>query len=125
MIIIESALSFLGLGVPPPTPTWGGMLADGRSFLDTAWWISLFPGIVLMLTVLSVNVLGDLLRDVLDPPCEPVHLKPVVRFQGGCQRAIATSQMHDEPAAEFGCGEQFTGGLLLSGRNRGRGERRG
>ncbi|MBT3350366.1 MAG: ABC transporter permease [Nitrospinaceae bacterium] len=67
MIIIESALSFLGLGVPPPTPTWGGMLADGRSFLDTAWWISLFPGIVLMLTVLSVNVLGDLLRDVLDP----------------------------------------------------------
>ena len=67
MIIIESALSFLGLGVPPPTPTWGGMLADGRSFLDTAWWISLFPGIVLMLTVLSVNLLGDWLRDVLDP----------------------------------------------------------
>ncbi|MDP7369411.1 MAG: ABC transporter permease [Nitrospinota bacterium] len=67
MIIIESALSFLGLGVPPPTPTWGGMLADGRSFLDTAWWIALFPGIVLMLTVLSVNLLGDWLRDVLDP----------------------------------------------------------
>ncbi len=67
MIIIESALSFLGLGVPPPTPTWGGMLADGRSFLDTAWWISLFPGIVLMFTVLSVNLLGDWLRDVLDP----------------------------------------------------------
>lgn len=67
MIIIESALSFLGLGVPPPTPTWGGMLADGRAFLDTAWWISLFPGIVLMLTVLSVNLLGDWLRDVLDP----------------------------------------------------------
>jgi len=67
MIIIESALSFLGLGVPPPTPTWGGMLADGRSFLDTAWWISLFPGLVLMITVLSVNLLGDWLRDVLDP----------------------------------------------------------
>ena len=67
MIIIESALSFLGLGVPPPTPTWGGMLADGRSFLDTAWWIALFPGLILMLTVLSVNILGDWLRDVLDP----------------------------------------------------------
>lgn len=67
MIIIESALSFLGLGVPPPTPTWGGMLADGRSFLDTAWWISLFPGLTLMITVLSVNLLGDWLRDVLDP----------------------------------------------------------
>ncbi len=67
MIIIESALSFLGLGVPPPTPTWGGMLADGRSFLDTAWWIALFPGLTLMLTVLGVNLLGDWLRDVLDP----------------------------------------------------------
>ena len=67
MIIIESALSFLGLGVPPPTPTWGGMLADGRAFLDTAWWIALFPGLVLMVTVLSVNLLGDWLRDVLDP----------------------------------------------------------
>ena len=67
MIIIESALSFLGLGVPPPTPTWGGILADGRNFLDTAWWIALFPGLVLMLLVLSVNLLGDWLRDVLDP----------------------------------------------------------
>jgi peptide/nickel transport system permease protein len=67
MIIIESALSFLGLGVPPPTPTWGGMMADGRNFLDTAWWITLFPGLVLMCVVLAVNLLGDWLRDVLDP----------------------------------------------------------
>jgi peptide/nickel transport system permease protein len=67
MIIIEASLSFLGVGVPPPTPTWGGMLSDGRAFLDTAWWIAFFPGVVLMLTVLGVNLLGDWLRDVLDP----------------------------------------------------------
>jgi peptide/nickel transport system permease protein len=67
MIIIESSLSFLGVGVPPPTPTWGGMLAEGRAFLDTAWWIAFFPGVVLMLTVLGTNFIGDWLRDVLDP----------------------------------------------------------
>ena len=67
MIIIEASLSFLGVGVPPPTPTWGGMLAEGRAFLDTAWWIALFPGVVLMLTVLGMNLLGDWLRDILDP----------------------------------------------------------
>ncbi len=67
MIIIEATFSFLGVGVPPPTPTWGGMLADGREYLDTAWWIALFPGLVLMLTVLGVNLLGDWIRDALDP----------------------------------------------------------
>jgi peptide/nickel transport system permease protein len=67
MIILESALSFLGLGIPPPTPTWGGMLADGRAYLSTAWWLATFPGLCIMLTVLGINLLGDWLRDVLDP----------------------------------------------------------
>ncbi len=67
MIIIEASLSFLGVGVPPPTPAWGGMLADGRSYLDTAWWIAVFPGLALMLLVLGINLLGDWIRDALDP----------------------------------------------------------
>lgn len=67
MILIESALSFLGVGVPPPIPTWGGILGDGRAYIDTAWWIALCPGVAIMLTVLSVNLLGDWVRDTLDP----------------------------------------------------------
>jgi peptide/nickel transport system permease protein len=67
MIIYESALSFLGLGVQPPTPTWGWMLADGRNFIATAWWLATLPGLAIMLTVLAVNLLGDWLRDTLDP----------------------------------------------------------
>lgn len=67
MIILESALSFLGLGVQPPTPTWGGMLADGRAYLSTAWWLATIPGLCIMLCVLGINLLGDWLRDVLDP----------------------------------------------------------
>jgi peptide/nickel transport system permease protein len=67
MIIYESALSFLGLGVQPPTPTWGWMLADGRNYIGTAWWLATFPGLAIMLTVLAVNLLGDWLRDTLDP----------------------------------------------------------
>ena len=67
MIIYESALSFLGLGVQPPTPTWGWMLSDGRNYIATAWWLATFPGLAIMLTVLAVNLLGDWLRDTLDP----------------------------------------------------------
>jgi peptide/nickel transport system permease protein len=67
MIIYESALSFLGLGVQPPTPTGGWMLADGRNYIATAWWLATFPGLAIMLTVLAVNLLGDWLRDTLDP----------------------------------------------------------
>jgi peptide/nickel transport system permease protein len=67
VIVIESALSFLGLGVQPPTPTWGGMLADGRVYITTAWWLATFPGLAILVTVLGINLFGDGLRDVLDP----------------------------------------------------------
>jgi len=67
MIIFEAAMSFLGLGVKPPTPSWGGMLADGRVYLTFAWWIATFPGIAICITVLGGNLLGDWLRDELDP----------------------------------------------------------
>lgn len=66
-ILVESSLSFLGLGVQPPTPTWGNIVAEGRRFLLPAPWISLFPGAVIMLTVLGLNFLGDGIRDALDP----------------------------------------------------------
>ena len=66
-IITGSTLSFLGLGIKPPTPEWGNMLADGREFLQRAWWVAFFPGAAIMVTVLSINLLGDGLRDALDP----------------------------------------------------------
>ncbi len=66
-IVLEATLSFLGLGIQPPTPSWGGMIQEGREYLDSAWWISTFPGIVLMLTSLVASRMGDWLRDVLDP----------------------------------------------------------
>ena len=67
VILLESALSFLGAGIPRPTPTWGSMIADGRDLIVVAWWIAMFPGLAIMLTVLSLNLLGDWLRDRLDP----------------------------------------------------------
>ncbi len=67
IILFEAALSFLGLGVPPPTPTWGSMIADGRGFVETAWWMSVLPGGVLMAAVLAINMVGEWLRDHLDP----------------------------------------------------------
>jgi peptide/nickel transport system permease protein len=66
-IITGASLSFLGLGVRPPTPEWGAMLSDGRGFLRNAWWIAFFPGIVITLVVLAANLVGDALRDALDP----------------------------------------------------------
>jgi len=66
-IVLEATLSFLGLGIQPPTPSWGGMVQEGREYLDSAWWISSFPGVVLMVTSIVVSRTGDWLRDVLDP----------------------------------------------------------
>ena len=68
MILVEASLSFLGLGVPPPTPTWGGMVADGRNYIVTAWWVSVFPGIAIFVTVLVINLVGDWLREALPGP---------------------------------------------------------
>lgn len=66
-VLLESALSFLGLGVQPPTPTWGSMVSDGRNYVDTAWWTVTFPGLAITLFVLGASFLGDALRDWLDP----------------------------------------------------------
>lgn len=66
-IIAEASLSFLGLGVPPGTATWGGMLADGRSYITRAWWLAVFPGLGIFVTVIGLNLLGDWLRDQFDP----------------------------------------------------------
>jgi peptide/nickel transport system permease protein len=67
VIIIEASLSFLGAGVPPPAPAWGSMVSDGRDYIASAWWVSFFPGLVILLTVMAFNLLGDWLRDRLDP----------------------------------------------------------
>jgi peptide/nickel transport system permease protein len=67
LIILESTLSFLGLGVQPPSPSWGGMLGQGRQYLDTAWWLSTFPGLAIMMTTLAISRGGDWVRDMLDP----------------------------------------------------------
>jgi peptide/nickel transport system permease protein len=67
MIILESALSFLGLGIQPPTPSWGGMIGDGRIYLHNAWWVATFPGLAIAFTVLTAGLFGDALRDALDP----------------------------------------------------------
>tara|TARA_B100000586_G_scaffold106607_1_gene76429 strand:- start:788 stop:1684 length:897 start_codon:yes stop_codon:yes gene_type:complete len=67
VIIVEASLSFLGAGIPPPTPAWGSMLADGREYVSTAWWVTTAPGVAIMLVVLAFNLAGDWLRERLDP----------------------------------------------------------
>ena len=67
VIVLEATLSFLGAGIPPPNPSWGVMVADGRALIASAWWVSTFPGLAILLVVLSVNLVGDAIRDQLDP----------------------------------------------------------
>lgn len=67
VIILESSLSFLGVGLPPPTPAWGSMVAEGRSYVVSAWWLSLVPGVAILVTVLSFNLLGDTLTELINP----------------------------------------------------------
>ncbi len=67
VIILEASLSFLGAGIPPPTPAWGSMISEGREFVTSAWWVSMFPGLAILLVVLAFNLLGDWLRDTFDP----------------------------------------------------------
>ncbi len=67
VIILEASLSFLGAGIPPPIPAWGSMIAEGREFVTSAWWVSMFPGLAILLVVLAFNLLGDWLRDTFDP----------------------------------------------------------
>jgi peptide/nickel transport system permease protein len=66
-ILTEAGLSFLGLGVPVAIPSWGGMLAEGRQYVDTRYWLALFPGAALFMTVMAINLVGDTLRDAFDP----------------------------------------------------------
>lgn len=67
VIVLEASLSFLGVGVPPPNPSWGAMIADGRSYITSAWWLCLLPGVAILMTVMSVNMLGDALTDRINP----------------------------------------------------------
>jgi peptide/nickel transport system permease protein len=69
-VIAEASLSFLGLGIPPPAPSWGAMLDEGRNYLTTGWWLALFPGLAILLLVVGINLVGDWLRDLLDPRLE-------------------------------------------------------
>src|SRR5262249_54430826 len=89
VILLEGTLSFLGVGVPPPNPAWGLMIADGRGFLATGWWISLFPGLAMLLTVLAVNLMGDWLRD---------HLDPKLRQVGARASVVTAATAPNEPA---------------------------
>ena len=92
-IVIEAALGFLGVGVPPPTPTWGNMLADSITALVPPWWLVLFPGLAITITVLAFNLLGDGIRDTLDPRLSPAFLRLVTgagRAPAAQSAALAT-----------------------------------
>jgi ABC-type dipeptide/oligopeptide/nickel transport system permease subunit len=104
-IVIEAALGFLGVGVPPPTPTWGNMLADAITGLVPQWWLVLFPGLAITVTVLAFNLLGDGIRDSLDPRLAPTVMRLVTGVRGSARAAgsasatPATSSAQGQPGA--------------------------
>jgi peptide/nickel transport system permease protein len=103
-IVIEAALGFLGVGVPPPTPTWGNMLADAITGLVPQWWLVLFPGLAITVTVLAFNLLGDGIRDSLDPKLAPTVLRLVTGVGRGARTAGAiastpTTSAQGQPGA--------------------------
>ena len=103
-IVIEAALGFLGVGVPPPTPTWGNMLADAITGLVPQWWLVLFPGLAITVTVLAFNLLGDGIRDSLDPKLAPTVLRLVTGVGRGARSAGApaatpATSAHGQPGA--------------------------
>ena len=103
-IVIEAALGFLGVGVPPPTPTWGNMLADAITNLIPSWWLVLYPGLAITITVLAFNLLGDGIRDTLDPRLSPGFLRLVTGSRG------APAATAPAPAAPTRAGAPTGGG---------------
>src|SRR5439155_21827800 len=87
-IVIEAALGFLGVGVPPPTPTWGNMLADSITALVPPWWLAFFPGLAITVTVLAFTLLGAGIRDTLDPRLSPAFLR-LVTGSGRARASVA------------------------------------
>jgi peptide/nickel transport system permease protein len=79
-ILTESGLSFLGLGVQPPYATWGNILTDGKDALEIAWWMTLYPGLAILITVLSYNLLGEGIRDALDPRLRQARVGRILRI---------------------------------------------
>jgi peptide/nickel transport system permease protein len=104
VILLEGTLSFLGVGVPPPSPAWGLMIADGRGFLATAWWISLFPGLAMAATVLAVNLMGDWLRDHLDPKLRQVGGRAAAQDAPAPEPVRRVDEAATRPAAVAGDG---------------------
>lgn len=97
VILAESAMSFLGVGIQAPTPSWGNIVSDGRAVLVTAWWVSLFPGIAIVVTVLAFNLVGDRLRDALDPRMRGRRGAASGRLPGGPGAPLASSTGDAEP----------------------------
>jgi len=102
VVLLEGTLSFLGVGVPPPQPAWGLMIADGRGFLATAWWITLFPGLAMLLVVLAVNLMGDWLRDHLDPKLRQLGRATVLEapMSAPVGHAVADGPAHGATAGD-------------------------